>query len=58
MGANKSRPHILVLPEDRANLQIANGFHLEVPRERQRQMQVLPPAGAGFGYWTFSSRNT
>jgi hypothetical protein len=45
MGVNKSRPHILVLPEDKANLQIATGFQLEVPRDRQRQMQVLPPAG-------------
>jgi hypothetical protein len=42
MGVNKSRPHILVLPEDRANLQIATGFQREVPRDRQ--MQVLRPA--------------
>jgi len=45
MGANKSRPHVLVLPEDKANLQVANGFHLEVPWNRQRQMQVLREAG-------------
>ena len=45
MSVNKHQPHVLVLPEDRANLQMANGFHLEVPWQRQRQMQVLPVAG-------------
>jgi hypothetical protein len=45
MSVNKDRPHVLVLPEDDANLRIANGFHLQVDRNRSRQMQVLPVAG-------------
>ncbi|MGB8510378.1 MAG: hypothetical protein WCD76_18515 [Pyrinomonadaceae bacterium] len=43
MSVNKDRPHILVLPEDKANEQLANGFHLEFGSIRQ--MQVLPVAG-------------
>lgn len=42
---NRFRPHIHVLPEDEANRQLANGFHLNVFYHRQRQMQILPPAG-------------
>jgi hypothetical protein len=38
MSVNEHQPHVLILPEDRANLQLANGFHLEVPWHRQRQM--------------------
>jgi len=45
MSVNKDRPHVLVLPEDDANLQIANGFHKQIVWNRQRQMQVLAPAG-------------
>jgi hypothetical protein len=45
MSANKGRPHVLVLPEDGANLELANGFHQKIPWSRQRQLQVLPPAG-------------
>ena len=45
MSVNDSLPHVLVLPEDRANLQLATGFHLQVPWHRQRQMQVLRVAG-------------
>ena len=48
MSANTSRPHVYVLPEDDANRELANGFHQEVALTRQRQMQVLPPAGG----WT------
>jgi hypothetical protein len=44
MSVNRLLPHVLVLPEDRANRQLANGFHLQVPPDRQRQMQVLPEA--------------
>jgi hypothetical protein len=40
---NKNRPHVLVLPEDDANRQLANGFWLELASPRQ--MQVLPVAG-------------
>ena len=45
MGVNKNLPHVLVLPEDDANRQLANGFRLQVDWNRQRQMQVLPVAG-------------
>jgi hypothetical protein len=45
MSVNRHQPHVLVLPEDDANRQLANGFHLQVDSVRQRQMQVLPVAG-------------
>lgn len=45
MAPNKSQPHVLILPEDRANQDIANGFHLEVDWNCLRRMQVLPVAG-------------
>lgn len=45
---NRNQPHVLVLPEDDANSQLANGFHKEVDFTRYRQMQVLPVAGG----WT------
>ncbi|HLK09316.1 MAG TPA: hypothetical protein VKV30_15275 [Candidatus Angelobacter sp.] len=45
MSVNKDRPHLLVLPEDKANRQLANGFWLELDPTRQRQMQVLSVAG-------------
>jgi hypothetical protein len=48
VGVNKDRPHIFVLPEDDANRQLANGFHLHVAWDKYRQMQVLKPAGG----WT------
>ena len=35
----------MVLPEDGANRQIANGFVLEVNPDSMRRMQVLPEAG-------------
>ena len=35
----------MVLPEDDANRQIANGFHQQITWTRLRQMQVLPVAG-------------
>jgi hypothetical protein len=34
-----------VLPEDDANRQLANAFHLQIDWDRQRWMQVLPVAG-------------
>jgi hypothetical protein len=40
---NKYLPHVFVLPEDDANVQLANEFHLQV--NKLRQMQVLEPAG-------------
>jgi hypothetical protein len=39
---NKYRKHVLVLPEDDANRQLANGFLSEVDQPR---MQILPEAG-------------
>lgn len=41
MSSNKHRPHILVLPEDDANRQIANGFILDL-NLNSRAIQVLP----------------
>lgn len=45
MSANRDQPHLLVLPEDDANRQIANGFLLQLDFDRQRRMQILPVAG-------------
>src|SRR5882672_1744259 len=45
MSVNRELPHIFVLPEDDANLGLANGFHLQIDWNRQRQMQVLRVAG-------------
>jgi hypothetical protein len=44
MSVNRYRPHVLVLPEDDANRQIANGFILH-PNLNARAIQVLPPSG-------------
>lgn len=41
---NKERPHVLVLPEDDANRQLANGFQLDHSLDTRR-MQVLKEAG-------------
>ena len=46
-ATNKYKPHILVLPEDDANRQIANGFLLN-PDLNERAIQVLPIIG-GWG---------
>jgi len=46
MSANKYLPHILLLPEDDANTELANGFVLEV--QYLRRIQILPAAGG----WT------
>jgi len=46
MSVNKAKPYLYVIPEDRANSILANGFHLEIQRERQ--MQVLEEANG----WT------
>jgi len=46
MSVNKHRPHVLVLPEDDADRQLANGFHLALGSPRQ--IQVLPEIG-GWG---------
>lgn len=41
MSVNPYKPHVFVLPEDDANRQLADGFHLEVDGSQQKQMQVL-----------------
>lgn len=43
MSANKYKPHVLVLPEDDANYQLATGFVLEV--KHNRRIDILPEAG-------------
>jgi hypothetical protein len=48
MSPNKDHPHILVLPEDDANRQLADRFHERIDWKCYRQMQVLPEAGG----WT------
>jgi hypothetical protein len=48
MAVNRYLPHVLLLPEDDANRQVATGFHLQVSPAKQRQMQVFPVAGG----WT------
>jgi len=42
MAVNREKPHLLILPEDDADRQLANGFELEVGK---RQLQVEPIAG-------------
>ncbi len=44
MSVNKYLPHILVLPEDKADSEIANGFLLH-PHLNDRSIQVLPYVG-------------
>jgi hypothetical protein len=41
MSVNKYQPHLLVLPEDRANSEMANGFLLNL-KLNERSIQVLP----------------
>lgn len=45
MSVNRELPHVFVLPEDDANLRLANELHINVDLSRQRQLQVLPVAG-------------
>ena len=45
---NRYLPHILVLPEDDANSQLANGFLLDLDQPALAKIQVLPEAG-GWG---------
>ncbi len=44
MSVNRYRPHVLVLPEDDANRQVANGFLLDNALS-PGSIQVLPEAG-------------
>jgi hypothetical protein len=47
MSVNRQQPHVLVLPEDDANRQLANGFLLD-PYLSHRNIRVLEEAGG----WT------
>jgi len=47
MSVNKYQPHVLVLPEDDANRQLANGFSLD-PLLIDRRIDILEVAGG----WT------
>lgn len=47
MSVNAYQPHVLVLPEDDANRQMANGFVLHA-HLKQHNIQILPPSG-GWG---------
>jgi hypothetical protein len=48
MSVNKFQPHVLVLPEDDANSQLANGFLLDSHVPLNPQVQILEEAGG----WT------
>lgn len=41
---NREKDHILVLPEDRANEEIANGF-IQIPNVNSRTIKIERPAG-------------
>lgn len=43
MSVNRFLPHVLIVPEDRADEQIANGFTMH-DQVTLRQVQVMPPA--------------
>jgi hypothetical protein len=43
MKVNKLKPHVLLLPEDDANRQLANGFCLSLPESTN--IRVLDPSG-------------
>jgi hypothetical protein len=45
MSANKHLPHVMVLPEDDAARQLAEGFKLELSQLVSRQLHVLPEVG-------------
>ena len=46
---NRYKPHVLVVPEDDANRQLANGF-LQNPALNLRAIQVLPLLVAGLRF--------
>lgn len=48
MSVNKYEPHVFVIPEDRANEQVANGFVLH-DQVKTRRIQVLPCASGWRG---------
>lgn len=50
MSVNRYQPHVLVLPEDDANRQLANGFVLDLDATVLTRIQVLEEVGAGTRY--------
>src|SRR5882724_11324839 len=44
MSVNKEQHHLMILPEDHANRQLAVGFRLEIDPDKQRQIRVLEEA--------------
>jgi len=50
VSVNKALPYLFVLPEDRANRQLAIGFYLQI--DKSRQMQILKVSGG----WTEALR--
>ncbi len=57
MSVNRALPHVLVLPEDDANRQIANGFLLALDSSVQRRIQVLPRRADGRKFWKTSNQD-
>ncbi len=45
MSVNRYQPHVLVLPEDDANRQLANGFVLDLDAAVLTRIQVLEEVG-------------
>jgi len=45
MSVNRELPHVFVLPEDDANVRLANEFHKQLDMNRLWRMQVLQVAG-------------
>jgi hypothetical protein len=45
MSVNRYKPYVMVLPEDRANRQLANGFLLALDQSVATAIQVLPEVG-------------
>lgn len=41
MATNVYRPHLFILPEDKANHDIANGFRLDLPHTISHQVKIL-----------------
>lgn len=44
MSVNRSKPHLIVIPEDKADQDIVNGFSIFL-KPGERQFQVTKPAG-------------
>jgi hypothetical protein len=45
VSADRYKPHLLVLPEDDANRELASGFLKALDLDKARQLRVLPVAG-------------